>query len=82
MSPGQALRKEYDEAEPKTTVLTEDVMKFAGIAAAAITALEEAERRMLPLATTSSDSATWYRTQARQNCRAMGIEEPSLDWEA
>lgn len=62
--------------------LQEEVETLAGKLAEADAALGEAKRRMLHLATTSSDSAAWYRTQARQNCRAMSITEPQLIWEA
>ena len=43
--------------------------------------VQEAKRRLLHLATSNSDDWKWYKQQAQQACRALGIEAKQLDFD-
>ena len=45
-------------------------------------ALAQCERRLLHIATSNADDWRWYQNQARQACRALGIKQEGLDWDA
>jgi hypothetical protein len=68
-----ALARLADVAHPPSAVAK-------SVATEAADRIAELERRMVHMASSTADDWRWYQNQARQACRALGIECSGLDW--